>query len=138
MNKSNRAVSNGIGDESIEEKAAARILNLGLDLHYRQVTTGMQEDGGRIKPLGKMCYERFVHWVEKKLSEGWEIHSCYEAGASGYWLHRELVAKGVKNLVVAPKPMDKGGKKQKSDKRDGCNCVMRWSVICAAMIKRSA
>ena len=60
MNKSNRAVSNRIGDESIEEKAAARILNLGLDLHYRQVTTGMQEDGGRIKPLGKMCYERFV------------------------------------------------------------------------------
>ena len=119
MNTSNKSVSNGIGDESIEEKAATRILNLGLDLHYRQVTAGMQEDGGRIKPQGKMCYERFAHWVQKRLAEGWEIHSCYEAGASGYWLHRELVAKGVKNLVVTPKPMDKGGKKQKSDKRDG-------------------
>jgi transposase len=89
----------------------------------------MQEDGGRIKPMGKMYYERFMHWVQKKLAEGWEIHSCYEARASGYWLHRELVAKGVKNLVVAPKPMDKGGKKQKSDKRDGvqlCDALERY------------
>jgi hypothetical protein len=68
--KSNKSVSEGIGDESIQEKVAARILNLGLDLHYRQVTAGMQEDGGRIKPMGKMCYERFAHWVKKKLAEG--------------------------------------------------------------------
>ncbi|HXM25574.1 MAG TPA: hypothetical protein VN957_06100, partial [Chthoniobacterales bacterium] len=53
----------------------------------------------------KMGHEAFGSWVEKKLKEGWEIHSCYEAGASGYWLHRELVAMGVKNLVVAPKAM---------------------------------
>jgi hypothetical protein len=36
----------------------------------------MQEDGGRIKPMGKMYYERFMHWVQKKLAEGWEIHSA--------------------------------------------------------------
>jgi hypothetical protein len=65
---SNKSVSKGIGDESIKEKVPARILNLRLDLHYRQVTAGMQEDGGRIKPMGKMCYERFVHWVQKKLA----------------------------------------------------------------------
>ena len=113
MNNTNKAVSKGIAEESTQVKAAARILKLGLDLHYRQVTAGMQEDGGRIKPTGKMCYQRFVNWVQKKLAEDWEIHSCYEAGASGYWLHRDLVTKGVKNLVVAPKPMDQGGKKQK-------------------------
>jgi hypothetical protein len=42
-------------------------------------------------------------WVEKKRKEGWDIYSCYEAGASGYWLHRHLVALGVKNQVIAPK-----------------------------------
>jgi hypothetical protein len=31
-----------------------RVLNLGLDVHYRQVTVAMQEDGGRIKASGKM------------------------------------------------------------------------------------
>ena len=53
------------------------------------------------------------------MEEGWWIDSCYEAGASGYWFHRELVELGVKNLVVASKAM--GGpeaKRQKTDKRD--------------------
>src|ERR1700722_6688469 len=106
-----------------------RVLNLGLDVHYRQVTVAMQEDGGRIKAAGKMGYVDFLNWVGKKLAEGWEIHSCYEAGASGYWLHRDLAKLGVKNLVVAPKAMGQGGKKQKTDKRDAgelCDCLDRY------------
>ena len=89
-----------------------RVLNLGLDVHYRQVTVAMQEDGGRIKSAGKMGHPVFLNWVGKKLEEDWEIYSCYEAGASGYWLHRKLVELGVKNLVVVPKAMGRGGKKQ--------------------------
>src|SRR6201998_1372370 len=88
------------------------------DVHYRQVTVAMQEDGGRIKAAGKMSHVDFLNWVRKKVQEGWEIHSCYEAGACGYWLHRELVKLGVKNLVVVPKAMGQGGQKQKTDKRD--------------------
>jgi hypothetical protein len=106
-----------------------RVLNLGLDVHYRQVTVAMQEDGGRIKTVGKMRHVDFLNWVCKKLQEGWQIKSCFEAGASGYWLHRELVKLGVKNLVVAPKAMGQGGKKQKTDKRDAgelCDCLDRW------------
>jgi hypothetical protein len=30
------------------EGTEARVLKLGLDVHYRQVTVAMQEDGGRI------------------------------------------------------------------------------------------
>jgi transposase len=106
-----------------------RVLNLGLDVHYRQVTVAMQEDGGRIKAAGKMSYVEFLNWVGKKLEEGWEINSCYEAGASGYWLHRELVKLGVKNLVVVPKAMGRGGQKQKTDKRDAgelCDSLDRY------------
>jgi len=67
--------------------------------------------------------------VVKKLQGGWEIYSCYEAGASGYWLHRELAQLGVKNLVVVPKALGPGGKKQKTDKRDAgelCDCLDRY------------
>ena len=109
--------------------AVKRILKLGLDVHYRQVTVAMQEDGGRIKVAGKMSHDVFANWVAKKLQEGWEICSCYEAGASGYWLHRQLVQLGVKNLVVVPKAMGKGGKKQKTDKRDSgelCDSLDRY------------
>ena len=106
-----------------------RVLNLGLDVHYRQVTVAMQEDGGRIKAAGKMGHGVFSTWVDKKFQEGWQIYSCYEAGASGYWLHRQLVEQGVKNLVVVPKAMGQGGKKQKTDKRDGaelCDSLDRY------------
>jgi hypothetical protein len=60
----------------------------------------------------------YGNWVQKKLEEDWQIYSCYEAGASGYWLPRLLVDLGVQNLVVVPKAMGQGGKKQKTDKRD--------------------
>jgi transposase len=78
---------------------------LGLDVHYRQVTVAMQEDGGRIKAVGKMGHGVFLNWVVKKLKEGWQICRWYEAGARGSWLHRQLVELGVKNLVVVPKAM---------------------------------
>jgi hypothetical protein len=55
------------------------------------------------KPPGKMSYVEFLNWVRKKLEEGWEVYSCYEAGASGYWLHRELVKLGVKNHLRGQK-----------------------------------
>src|ERR1700693_2606327 len=120
--------SNGISPASLVNYVN-RVLKLGLDVHYRQVTVAMQEDGGRIKAAGKMSHGVFWTWVDKKLKEGWQIYSCYEAGASGYWLHRQLVEQGVKNLVVAPKAMGQGGKKQKTDKRDAgelCDCLDRY------------
>ena len=121
--------SKAIADGARQENAAARVLKLGLDVHYRQVTVAMQEDGGRIKAAGKMAHEDFLGWVQSKLMEGWQIHSCYEAGASGYWLDRLLVELGVKNLVVVPKVLDQGGKKQKTDKRDSgqlCDALERY------------
>ena len=95
----------------------------------------MQEDGGRIKAAGKMSHEVFLNWVQKKLEEGWQIFSCYEAGASGYWLHRELVKMGVKNLVVVPKAMGQGGKKQKTDRAIARSCAIHWIAFCAARTK---
>jgi len=110
-------------DQARVEQDGKRVLKLGLDLHYRQVTVALQEDGGQIKVAGKMSHEVFAGWIGKKLSQGWSISSCYEAGASGYWLHRELAALGIDNLVVAPQPMGRGAKKQKTDKRDSVQLV---------------
>jgi transposase len=127
--KTNQSVSSSSSNQASLANYVNRVLKLGLDVHYRQVTVAMQEDGGRIKAAGKMSHGVFWTWVDKKLKEGWQIYSCYEAGASGYWLHRQLVEQGVKNLVVAPKAMGQGGKKQKTDKRDGaelCDSLDRY------------
>jgi urease beta subunit len=40
-------------DQARVEQDGKRMLKLGLDLHYRQVTVALQEDGGRIKVAGK-------------------------------------------------------------------------------------
>ena len=73
-----KQTSEVISSESLVNELKG-VLNLGLDVHYRQVTVAMQEDGGRIKAVGKMGYVDFLNWVRKKLEEGWEINSCYEA-----------------------------------------------------------
>src|ERR1700730_1244345 len=123
MNKSNQTISSSGGNRASVRQHGNRVLKLGLDMHYRQVTVAMQEEGGRIKGAGMMSHQAFGNWVNKKLAEGWQIESCYEAGASGYWLDRQLVALGVKNLVVAPKAMGQGGKQQKTDRRDSAELV---------------
>jgi hypothetical protein len=64
-----QAVSKETGDEATQDKAQVRALKLGLDVHYRQVTVAMQEDGGRIKAAGKMSHEAFLDWVRTKLEE---------------------------------------------------------------------
>lgn len=122
-NQTGKTTSGSGGNQARVAHNGNRVLRLGLDLHYRQITVAMQEDGGRIKSVGKLSHQAFGHWVDKKLAEGWQIESCYEAGASGYWLHRLLVALGVKNLVVAPKAMGQGGKRQKTDRRDSAELV---------------
>ena len=52
-----------------------------------------------------MACRDFRNWVRKKLDEGWEIHSCYEAGATGYWLPENWSSWGSKTWWVVPKAM---------------------------------
>src|SRR5260221_9558074 len=88
------------GQEIIELDLREKILKLGLDLHYRQVTVGMQGDGSLVRAGGKMGYREFFKWGKKKLAEGWQICSCYEAGASCYWLLLWLINIGIKDMEV--------------------------------------
>ena len=50
---------------------------------------------------------------------GIKVYSCYEAGACGYWYHRELIKCGAVNYVVAPRPLEnQRSKHQKTDRLD--------------------
>ena len=118
----NKSVSTAGDEPASAEQGSKGVLKLGLDMHYRQVTVATQQEHGPIKAVGKLSHEGFWAWVEKKHKEGWQIYSCYEAGASGYWLHRDLVALGVKNQVVAPKPTGQD-RRQKTDRRDSAELL---------------
>lgn len=49
------------------------------------------------------------------------VHSCYEAGRDGWWLHRWLKARGIDNLVVdsASIEVNRRARRAKSDRLDG-------------------
>jgi hypothetical protein len=48
------------------------------------------------------------------------VHSCYEAGRDGFWLHRWLIAQGIDNLVVdsASIEVNRRARRAKTDRLD--------------------
>ena len=70
------------------------------------------------------------------------VHSCYEAGRDGFWLHRWLIEQGIENLVVdsASIEVNRRQRRAKTDHLDGAKLLamlMRyhagerrvWSVV---------
>src|SRR5271167_3307947 len=49
------------------------------------------------------------------------MHSCYEAGRDGFWLHRWLIAQGIDNIVVdsASIEVNRRARRAKTDRLDG-------------------
>jgi transposase len=63
--------------------------------------------------------ERLVNYLKTNFPGG-DYYSAYEAGFSGFWLHRELTKLGIKSIIVNPSdiPTTDKERKQKEDKRD--------------------
>ncbi|MDR2676265.1 MAG: IS110 family transposase [Opitutaceae bacterium] len=87
-------------------------------MHWTQYTVVAQADGASPRPARRFTPAGFLAWVVAQRAEAREVHSCYEAGAFGYVLHRKLVALGIKNVVVRPRDWDEYHKKVKTDRRD--------------------
>jgi transposase len=102
-----------------EAKAKPEVIKLGLDLHARQVTECRQLDGSTPKPPQKWDPWKLLNQVEEWVKAGIKVYSCYEAGACGYWYHRELIKCGAVNYVVAARPLEnQRTKHQKTDRLD--------------------
>jgi transposase len=85
----------------------------------RQVTECRQLDGSTPKPAQKWDPWKLLDKVEEWVKAGIKVYSCYEAGACGYWYHRELIKRGAVNFVVAPRPLEnQRSKHQKTDRLD--------------------
>ena len=102
-----------------EAKAKPEVIKLGLDLHARQVTECRQLDGSTPKPAQQWDPWKLLNQVEEWVKAGIKVYSCYEAGACGYWYHRELTKRGAVNYVVVPRPLEnQRTKRQKTDRLD--------------------
>lgn len=104
---------------------ATSICKLGLDCHAASIVVARQWDGSNPQPPQKFNVARFLIWVQELVEQGHRVISCYEAGPTGYWLHRQLEELGVTNYVVCPTRLDSRGKGVNTDKTDATELVVR-------------
>ena len=94
---------------------------LGLDVHRDTIAVALAEETGQPASHSTIANEPgAVRKLIQRLS-GSEVRliAAYEAGPTGYTLHRQLVKLGVECLVVAPSLIPKrAGDRVKTDRRD--------------------
>jgi transposase len=94
---------------------------VGLDVHKDSIAIAVAEpEGGEPSLVGTIPNDtRLLLEKLKKLGGGKKVRCCYEAGPTGYGLHRDLNAAGVPCMVVAPSLVPKQvGSRVKTDRRD--------------------
>ncbi len=72
-----------------------------------------------------MSYDNFLRWVVKQKSQAKEVFGCYEAGPTGYWLHRKLIEIGIVNYVVCPTCLEVRRSGVNNDKSDALELATR-------------
>lgn len=92
---------------------------LGLDVHKKTYSVTAICDGQIIKRDTLRASPQGLANYCKKYFQHASIHSAYEAGFCGFYLHRYLEAEGIKNLVVDAAGIETAASDRvKTDKRD--------------------
>lgn len=119
--------TNDINNTQAAVAAKVEVIKLGLDVHAAKIAVCVQLDGATAQPAQLIKREHVLGWIGALRGRHPQAHavSCYEAGPLGYVLHRELIAAGVTNVVVAPQRLDTDGRAQKTDRLDARALVER-------------
>lgn len=97
-----------------------QVFSIGIDVHKKNIKVNIRNNG---RVLHKFCMEPDAAKLYKYMKHnfpGGKYNSVYEAGYSGFWLHRELENYGIKNIVINPAdvPTTQKEKTRKTDKVD--------------------
>jgi transposase len=101
--------------------AHPEITFLGLDVHRDTISVAILAPGREGPDIDKISHdEESIRRLVARLPEPrHQLRACYEAGPTGYELHRLLGSLGVRCEVIAPSLIPKApGDKVKTDKRD--------------------
>jgi transposase len=92
-----------------------------LDAHAQTIAVAIAEEVGPASGYGVIANDpSSVRLLVSRLGgPGVRLVACYEAGPTGYTLHRQLQAMGVECMVVAPSLIPvRSGDRVKTDRRD--------------------
>ncbi len=95
---------------------------LGLDVHKDSIAIALADEGRDAARNFKTIANdtaKLMKVLDKLTPEGGRLVVCYEAGPTGYGLHRHLSEAGIECHVVAPSLVPaKAGSRVKTDRRD--------------------
>ena len=97
-----------------------RIRFVGLDVSKQTIAVAIAEADGSVLEYGDVPNTpNAVRRLVERLSRDGIVKTAYEAGPTGYPLHRQLTELGIENLVVAPSLIPRRpGDRVKTDQRD--------------------
>jgi transposase len=93
---------------------------VGIDTHKANWKVTIRSNGMLLKTFSMNPEPKELYSYLTRTYPGGTYFSVYEAGFAGYWIHRELVALGIKNIIVNPAdvPTTNKEKDRKSDPID--------------------
>jgi transposase len=92
---------------------------VGIDVHKKTYSVAVLCEGEIMKRDTLTASPETLVSYLKKYFQGAEVFSAYEAGFSGFYLHRKLVENGINNIVVHAAAIEISARdKVKTDKRD--------------------
>lgn len=98
---------------------AGKRISIGLDVHKSFYVACAVFEGAVVKKSRMPAEPENVIKFINRYFPGADVITCYEAGFSGFALHRELIGCGIPNLVVHPASIEVSSRDRvKTDKRD--------------------
>lgn len=96
------------------------VVHLGLDVHKDSISVGVLEPDREAAEVDRIFNDEYsVRRFIGRFADPKQLRVCYEAGPTGYELHRLLATLGVPCDVVAPSLIPKApGDRVKTDRRD--------------------
>jgi len=100
-----------------KEFAKGKPIYVGLDVHKRAWTVTVLCQGEELYHATVVPDPALLVQLLKRF-EASEVHTVYEAGPTGYWLHDRLVEAGFDSMVTPPSLVPRVGGRVKTDRRD--------------------
>lgn len=106
-----------------------KVVYMGLDVHKKSYSCVSICEGEIVKrDTLRANAESLLNYMNK-FFPGAKIYSAYEAGFSGFHLHRYLIKNGVNNIVVHPASIEISSRDRvKTDKRDALKIATQLST----------
>ena len=102
---------------------------IGIDVHKKTYAVTAICNGEIVKRDTLSAYPKQLAGYIKKYFKGAKVHTVYEAGFSGFHLHRYLVAAKIESIVVHPASIKVSARDRvKTDKRDSLKMAKQLST----------